>query len=256
MLERWLLLGFSLGTLMACGDAAGGEGDPAELEVEQHRAPLTFAPCNGSVRVQLDGTHDASYNAVTNYVYDNGTSFNPALKGPFPSWDPDYYQRAWFSPSLTYYGLQSLTYQLRRCSQAGDCAGYTTQKIHHHLLKNSGNLVSVASPARRYAGFAFRVDGYSEPSEDLGQISGTPLVFQMWQGSPHRPPFAAHLVPAPSDRIVVACFFLFPPGRFKRVTNAFPSKYPLSSRSSRSCGSAVSHHRGKLSPAGGRNRHQ
>lgn len=163
--------------------------------VETHSEALTFAKCDGSVRVQIDGTHDATYNTSLLTVYDNGTSFPAAHKGPRPASDPDFYQEAWFSPTIKYHDLPALTYRTRRCSQTGDCEGYTTQKLHHHFLKHTDEEVSVASPARRYVGFGFRVDSYSEPSEDLGQIDGTPLVFQMWQGSPHRPPFAAHLVP-------------------------------------------------------------
>lgn len=144
------------------------------------------AVCTG-VRRAIDGDQASIAGPPPGAGYeliDNGLTFETALKGPFPADHPTYYQRSWLSPS-SYDGTgPSVGFEIRGCTT--DCVGVDsgTQKINYHFLY-SDPLLGLDFDTRRYIGFAMHVARDSP--------EGTPILFQLWQGSPHGPPMAAKL---------------------------------------------------------------
>lgn len=177
-----------LATLTAFACDVGTE--PPDVHASPLRGDVvteSVDPCPSGVDRVIDGNSATIAGPPTSGGYeltDNDMVFATALKGPFPTTDPDYYQRAWLSPT-NYDGIgPSIAYEVRGCTTDCENVDGGLQKINHHFLYSSP-AEGLAFGERRYIGFALRV------SRD--DPTGEPILFQLWQGSPHGPPMAGRL---------------------------------------------------------------
>lgn len=132
------------------------------------------------------------------YLDDPYTSYSSALKGP----QMTVLQRSWKSPpgdNPSPDGKSTIAFETKSCDPSTTCSGHTNQKVNFHFLyKQTEN--GLAFNERRFIGFNVMV------SRDLPSINKDAILVQIWQGSPHGPPFSA-VVSRNNDNISASLVF-------------------------------------------------
>lgn len=146
---------------------------------------IVTALCPPSVLRQFSG-RNAKLDPVSLVLEDDNQVFAPALKGPSPADQPNRFRNATLSDD-GFPSAPSIRYELTPCeSECNDpSSAIYMQKVNHHFLYRDNLPSGLAFGERRYIGFAFKYEG-ELPHREI-------IVFQLWQGSPFSPPFAAVL---------------------------------------------------------------
>jgi hypothetical protein len=138
--------------------------------------------CGPSVLRQING-YDAKLDKNV-FLTERGQTFVSAIKGPKSSSLGRMKQHASIDSSGFPEG-PSISYSLAPCTAACDnpSSMIYMQKVNHHLTYIPRTSAGLAFDERRYIGFAMKYDGETPINEVI--------LFQLWQGAPFTPPFAA-----------------------------------------------------------------
>lgn len=171
------------------GDCFDGKSQPAAGYSNGHTGVwLDFAAAGGATQILLK---PAANLLTTSRV------FSAAFKG---CWSE---KQVWLSPSTNYERFRADGHALGidfgpTVWREPSC--WRTMDKMMWNLRDKYNGGGVADGERIYFGFAFKVpDNFQAPEKD-----STFLIYQLWQGSPHRPPLSLHVNAesnAPSARL-------------------------------------------------------
>ncbi len=168
--------------LVAGGCKTGSDTNESESKARWNIFGPTLSKCGPGVIRQINGYKAKIYNNM--YLVEGQQSFVPALKGPKAAGAPNKYQHASVA-SDGFPNGPSISYELAPCTVACDnpSSMIYMQKVNHHLTYIPRTNTGLAFDQRRYVGFAMKYDGETPINEVI--------LFQLWQGAPFTPPFAA-----------------------------------------------------------------
>lgn len=120
------------------------------------------------------------------YKKSNGLRYDFDLKDGLES------KRTWFTESISCGSKRAIVYEINPTEKRGG-----TEKIMHKLFSRSLDN-NIRFGEERYIGFTFNIPSRHwsllTPQEqaEIGGMKGS-LIFQLWQGTPYTPPFAAFI---------------------------------------------------------------
>ena len=139
--------------------------------------------CSPSLQ-QLITFENAAISGPKLTLKNSGDFYTTALKGPRPPSSPNKFQSVKIVEG-GFRSLKAIQYTLSPCDV--DCDNSNSQiymqKINHHILYKPGQNLGLDFNKRKYLGFAMKVSQAVFENETI--------LFQIWQGSPFGPPFAA-----------------------------------------------------------------
>ncbi len=152
----------------------------AEAQVSGPKGSLPL--CTKEV-LRLIDADNARMDQRTFALQDNELLYTTALKQPAIATDLAYYRKSWLEPN-GFDGTVSLGYETGSC--AGPICEKQMQKVNHHFLFSGKPGRPLKFGRRNFIGFSMNVID--------AQPQKSPILFQIWQGSPHGPPMSGRLI--------------------------------------------------------------